>query len=74
MLDAGDFSGTTFSLDLMVKDLGLALDAGDGLPVTSACLDAARAALADHAGEDYAALTAHVEGYDPKNSAQVLLP
>ena len=58
MLDAGDFSGTTFSLDLMAKDLALAVDAGPGLPVTSACLDAARAALEEHAGEDYAAMTA----------------
>ena len=60
MLEAGDFSGTTFSLDLMAKDLGLAVDAGADLPVTAACLQAARAALADHAGEDYAAMTAHL--------------
>ena len=57
MLEAGDFSGTTFSLDLMAKDLALAVEAGADLPVTSACLDAARAALAQHAGEDYAAMT-----------------
>ena len=61
MLESGDFSGTTFSLDLMAKDLRLALDAGGELPVTAACLDAARAALAEHAGEDYAAMTAYVE-------------
>ena len=60
MLESGDFSGTTFSLDLMVKDLDLAVSAGADLAVTSASLAAARAALADHAGEDYAALTAHV--------------
>ena len=59
MLDADDFSATTFSLDLMAKDLGLALDAGGDLPVTAACLDAARAALDQHAGEDYAAMTAY---------------
>lgn len=57
MLDSGDFSATTFSLDLMAKDLDLAVQAGGELPVTRACLDAARAALAGHAGEDYAALT-----------------
>jgi len=61
MLDADDFSATTFSLDLMAKDLDLAVTAADGdLPVTAACLDAARAALGEHAGEDYAAMTAHV--------------
>ncbi len=62
MLEAGDFSATTFSLDLMVKDLDLAVRAGGELPVTSACLDAARSALADHGGEDYAAMTAHLAG------------
>lgn len=58
MLDAGDFSATTFSLDLMAKDLGLAVSAGGELPVTAACLAAARAALASHAGQDYAAMSA----------------
>jgi 3-hydroxyisobutyrate dehydrogenase len=62
MLDAGDFSGTTFSLDLMAKDLDLAVAAGGDLPVTSACLQAARAALDQHAGQDYAAMTAHLAG------------
>lgn len=65
MLDAGDFSGTTFSLDLMAKDLALAVDAGGDLPLTSACLDAARAALAAHAGEDYAAMTAWLADRGP---------
>lgn len=60
MLDEGDFSATTFSLDLMAKDLALAVDAGAQLPVTAACLDAARAALAGHSGQDYAAMTAHL--------------
>ena len=58
MLDAGDFSATTFSLDLMAKDLDLAVSAGGELPVTAACLDAARAALESHAGQDYAAMSA----------------
>ncbi|MCY7365289.1 MAG: NAD(P)-dependent oxidoreductase [Frankiaceae bacterium] len=57
MLDADDFRATTFSLDLMAKDLDLVVTAAGGdLP----CLDAARAALGAHAGEDYAAMTAHV--------------
>lgn len=63
MLDAGDFSATTFSLDLLAKDLDLAVGAaGDELPVTAACLAAAGEALAEHAGEDYAAMTAFVAG------------
>ncbi|MCU1691077.1 MAG: 6-phosphogluconate dehydrogenase NAD-binding protein, partial [Frankiales bacterium] len=62
MLDRGDFSATTFSLDLMVKDLQLAVDAAQAeLAVTKACLHAARSALAEHAGEDYSAMTAGVE-------------
>lgn len=60
MLDTDDFAATTFSLDLMAKDLDLAVSAGAELPVTAACLDAARSALAEHAGEDYAAMTAHL--------------
>ena len=60
MLEAADFSGTTFSLDLMVKDLDLAVSAYDDLPVTRGCLQAARDALQQHAGEDYAAMTAHL--------------
>lgn len=61
MLEAGDFTGTTFSLDLMAKDLDLAAGAvGGDLPVTAACLAAARSALNEHADEDYSALTAHL--------------
>ena len=60
MLEAGDFSGTTFSLDLMAKDLDLAVAAYEDLPVTRASLAAALSALTEHAGEDYAAMTAHV--------------
>ena len=64
MLDAGDFSGTTFSLDLMAKDLQLAVDAtplvagGAALAVTAASLEVARTALTRHAHEDYAAMAA----------------
>lgn len=63
MLDAGDFSETTFSLDLMAKDLDLAITASQSdLAVTRACLELARAALdAGRAGQDYAAMTAHAE-------------
>ncbi len=61
MLDAADFSATTFSLDLMAKDLQLAVDAAQAqLAVTQACLDAARSALGEHAGQDYSAMTAHL--------------
>jgi 3-hydroxyisobutyrate dehydrogenase len=57
MLDAGDFSGTEFSLDLLAKDLSLAVAAGTGLPVTEAVLQHARAAqAAGRGGEDYAAV------------------
>ncbi len=62
MLDGDDFSATTFSLDLMVKDLQLAVDAAQSqLAVTQGVLDAARSALQSHAGEDYSALTTAVE-------------
>ena len=62
MLEASDYTGTTFSLDLMAKDLDLAVTAADSdLEVTRACLDQAKRALeAGHSGEDYAALTGHL--------------
>lgn len=63
MLEASDFSGTQFSLDLLAKDLDLAVHAARDaeLEVTRAVLDAARKSLdAGHAGEDYAALIGHV--------------
>jgi 3-hydroxyisobutyrate dehydrogenase len=62
MLESGDFSGTTFSLDLMAKDLDLAVTSADSdLEVTRACLDQAKRALAaGHSGEDYAALSGHL--------------
>ena len=62
MLDRADLTATTFSLDLMAKDLGLAVEAGSELPVTGACLELAREALAaGRSGQDYAAMTAHAE-------------
>lgn len=64
MLDADDYSGTEFSLDLMAKDLDLMVRAAGGqtdLLVTRGALQHAEDALqAGHAGEDYAALIAHV--------------
>ena len=62
MVEADDYSDTTFSLDLMAKDLSLAVAAaGNDLEVTRACLDQARRALAaGHSGEDYAAIIGHV--------------
>jgi 3-hydroxyisobutyrate dehydrogenase len=70
MVTSGDYSGTTFSLDLMEKDLALAVDAADSdLEVTSAVLDQARRALAaGHSGEDYAALTGHLADEGEANS------
>jgi 3-hydroxyisobutyrate dehydrogenase len=65
MLESGDFSATGFSLDLMAKDLALALDAADGdLSMTRAALAAARDAVnAGHGGDDYSALAGHL-GYE----------
>jgi 3-hydroxyisobutyrate dehydrogenase-like beta-hydroxyacid dehydrogenase len=62
MLDSGEYRPTGFSLDLMAKDLALALDAADGdLALTRAALLAAREALdSGHAGDDYAALAGHI--------------
>ena len=58
MLSSGDYSPTSFSLDLMAKDLKAALgDADDDLPVLSATLQRAKIAIeAGHGDEDYAAL------------------
>jgi len=62
MVDAADYSGTTFSIDLMEKDLELAVRAaGADLAVTRASLEQAeRAVAAGHSGEDYASITGHV--------------
>ncbi|HEU0130482.1 MAG TPA: NAD(P)-dependent oxidoreductase [Mycobacteriales bacterium] len=65
MLDSGDFTPTGFSLDLMAKDLALAVDAADNdLALTRAALDAARDAVAaGHGSDDYASLAGHL-GYE----------
>ena len=67
MLDSGDFSATTFSIDLMVKDLRLAVDAAHGaLPVTAASASAAASAADAASGQDYAVVTLHVaDGVTP---------
>ena len=66
MLDSGDFSATTFSVDLMVKDLRLAVDAAHAsLPVTAACADAAAAAADVASGQDYAVISAHLADGPP---------
>jgi 3-hydroxyisobutyrate dehydrogenase len=58
MLDSEDYSDAAFTLDLLAKDLALAVGAAESdLPVTGAVLQAARGALdAGHSGEDFAAL------------------
>lgn len=65
MLESGEFTPTGFSLELMAKDLALALDAADGdLTLTRAALGAARDAVnAGHGTDDYSALAGHV-GYE----------
>ena len=64
MLDGADYTAPTFSLELLVKDLDLAVScAGSDLEVTQAVLAAAReAADAGHGGEDFAALAEHLAG------------
>jgi 3-hydroxyisobutyrate dehydrogenase len=69
MVEADDFSGTSFSVDLMAKDLDLAVTSADSdLEVTRACLDQAKRTLAaGHSGEDYAAITGHLAGEGEAN-------
>jgi 3-hydroxyisobutyrate dehydrogenase len=70
MIQADDYTGTTFSVDLMAKDLDLAVTSADSdLEVTRACLDQAKRTLAaGHSGEDYAAITGHLAGEGEANS------
>jgi 3-hydroxyisobutyrate dehydrogenase len=73
MVEDDDYTATQFSLDLLAKDLDLALQAGgrDGadLAVTRAALQQAQRALeAGHAGEDYAAVIGHVADEGEANS------
>lgn len=62
MLDSEDYSQTMFSVDLLAKDLDLAVRAtGDDLAVTrSSWEQASRTVAAGHSGEDYAAVIGHV--------------
>jgi len=61
MLASGDYQPTAFSLDLMLKDLQIALDVSpDNLPLTSATADLADAAVAaGHGDDDYAAFAGY---------------
>jgi 3-hydroxyisobutyrate dehydrogenase-like beta-hydroxyacid dehydrogenase len=71
MLEASDYSGTQFSVDLLAKDLDLAVHAARDaeLEVTRAVLDAARKTIdAGHAGEDYAAIIGHLADEGEANS------
>jgi len=62
MLIARDASPTSFSLDLLAKDLDLAVNAGHRpLPVTASALELTReAAHHGHGEQDYAALSVHL--------------
>jgi 3-hydroxyisobutyrate dehydrogenase len=64
LIEADDYAATTFSVDLMAKDLDLAVTSADSdLEVTRACLDQAKRTLAaGHSGEDYSAISGHIAG------------
>jgi 3-hydroxyisobutyrate dehydrogenase len=71
LLEKGDFSETRFSVDLLAKDLGLAVkETRDAdLEVTAAALSAARRTMeAGHSGEDYAAIISHLADEGEANS------
>src|SRR3954468_9288623 len=71
LLEQGDFSATRFSVDLLAKDLGLAVNAtrDADLEVTLAALSAAlRTMDAGHSGEDYAAIIGHLADEGEANS------
>jgi 3-hydroxyisobutyrate dehydrogenase len=71
LLEAGDFSDTRFSVDLLAKDLDLAVNAARDaeLDVTAAALTAARRTMAaGHSGEDYAAIIGHLADEGEANS------
>ena len=71
MVESGDFTGTQFSVDLLAKDLALAVDAARDaeLEVTRAALDAARKTIAaGHSGDDYAAIIGHLADEGEANS------
>ena len=71
LLEKGDFSATRFSVDLLAKDLRLAVKAtrDADLEVTAAALSAAvRTIEAGHSGEDYAAVIGHLADEGEANS------
>ena len=70
MVQSGDYSATTFSVELMAKDLALAVEGADSdLAVTRASLEQAQQVLAaGHGGEDYAAITGHLADEGSANS------
>lgn len=64
MIEAGDYTDTAFALDLMAKDLDLAVaEAGRELSVVAAALGDVRAAVRSGAGQqDYAAVVGWLAG------------
>jgi 3-hydroxyisobutyrate dehydrogenase-like beta-hydroxyacid dehydrogenase len=71
LLEEGDYSATRFSVDLLAKDLALAIGAARDadLEITSAALSAAlRTMDAGHSGEDYAAVIGHLADEGEANS------
>ncbi len=64
MLESGDYSGTAFSLELMAKDLALAVSSASAdLRLTRAARDeAAAATAAGRGGHDYASLAGYLAG------------
>lgn len=71
LIERGDFTATRFSVDLLAKDLALAVNAtrDADLDVTAAALSAAlRTIEAGHSGEDYAAVIGHLADEGEANS------
>jgi 3-hydroxyisobutyrate dehydrogenase-like beta-hydroxyacid dehydrogenase len=71
LIERGDYSEARFSVDLLAKDLELAVGAAPDaeLDVTRAALDAARATIAaGHSGDDYAAVIGHLADEGEANS------
>lgn len=66
MLASGDYTPTTFSLDLMAKDLALAVESTTStLQLTADALAVARAAAqAGRGGEDYATMAGYIADSD----------
>jgi 3-hydroxyisobutyrate dehydrogenase len=70
LIESGDFGPATFTLDLIAKDMGLALEESRrALPVVEASLAEMReAAAAGHGPDDYAALAGYLAGEGHPNS------